>query len=122
MSYDFDYFNGQDIVAPSKPSAPSIATKPTAADARAYADALDVYEREYADYNEKRQLYQGNKSKRIREFERKLKDDYGLSDLEFNAIWGEAYDRAPYANRLQDVHEEFDRLYHFVKNYISVMV
>lgn len=120
MSYDFDYFSGTDIKSPVKPIKPTLGRNPTAIDARAFADALEEYEREFRSYEEDKSYYQHQMSDRRREFEDNLKKDYGLDDDEFAVIWSEAYDRG-HSGGLQEVYSEFDRLFDFVVKYAETV-
>lgn len=120
MSYDFDYYNARDIVYPTKPAKPRLANNPTAADARAYADALEAYEVAFKEYERERTVASSLAGKRLTEFEDRLKEDYGLSNDEFSVIWGEAYNRGHHAG-LHEVYTEFDSLVDFVHRYVKSM-
>lgn len=120
MSYDFDYYRGTDLRAPVKPVKPTLGRNPSASEARAFADALEEYEREFRAYEEDRSFYRHSVNVRAREFEDKLKADYGLDDDEFAVIWNEAYDRG-HSSGLHEVHGEFDRLYDFALKYAEIV-
>ncbi len=121
MSYDFDYYNGTHLKYPAKPTKPSLGRNPSSTEARAFADALEEYEREFKGYEELKRFYQSKMSALHHEFTDKLKAEYGMGDAEFDAIWGEAYDRG-HSGGLQEVFGEFDRLYDFVNKYTSIMM
>ena len=121
MSYDFDYYSGRHLVYPAKPSRPSIGRSASAIEARAYADALEHYERELEGYEEDKSYYHSQMSALDREFEEKLRSDYAMSKDEFDVIWSEAYDRGHSAG-LEEVVSHFDSLYEFAKKYTSVMM
>ena len=118
MSYDFDYYSGSDIRYPEKPVKPRLERNPTAIEARAFADALEEYEREFKAYQEDKSFYQSQASSRKTEFKDKLKKDYDLSDEEFDVIWSEAYDRG-HSGGLSEVYSYFDSLYDFVHKYMD---
>ena len=52
MSYDFDYYSGKDIEYPTRPKKPVLPSKPTPNDYRTYADQIEIYDTEKAEYNE----------------------------------------------------------------------
>jgi hypothetical protein len=120
MSYDFDYYRGEDLRAPLKPVKPVLGRNPTAIDARAFADALEEYEREFRSYEENKSYYQHQLSARHREFEDKMKKDYGLDDDEFAAIWSEAYNRG-HSGGFSEIYQEFDSLFDFALKYTEIV-
>lgn len=119
MSYDFDYYRGTDLRSPVKPVKPTLGRNPSAIEARAFADALEEYEREFRGYEEDRKYYQSMVNARAREFEGKLQKDYGLDDDEFAVIWGEAYSRG-HSGGFHEVWQEFDGLYDFALKYVEI--
>jgi hypothetical protein len=121
MSYDFDYFSGRHLKYPAKPTKPTLGRNPSSTEARAFADALEEYEREFKGYEEDKRYYQSQMSALHKEFLNKLKADYAMGDEEFDAIWSEAYDRG-HSGGLGEVFGEFDRLYDFVNKYTSIMM
>lgn len=120
MSYDFDYYNARDIVYPTKPTKPRIGNTPTAAEARAYADAVEAYEIAFKDYERDRAVASAAAGKRLTEFEDRLKADYGLCDSEFSVLWNEAYNRG-HSGGLHEVYSEFDSLSDFTHRYVKSM-
>lgn len=120
MSYDFDYYRGTDLRSPVKPAKPTLGRNPSAIEARAFADALEEYERKFRAYEEDRSYYQSMVNARAREFEAKLQKDYGLDDDEFYAIWGEAYTRG-HSGGFYEIHQEFDSLYDFALKYAEIV-
>lgn len=120
MSYDFDYYRGTDLIVPVKPVKPTLGRNPSALEARAFADALEEYEREFRAYEENRGYYQHTVNARAREFEDKLKKDYGLNDDEFAVIWSEAYDRG-HSGGFHEIYSEFDSLYDFALKYVEIV-
>jgi hypothetical protein len=121
MSYDFEYYSGQMLRAPTKPSKPGLSRNPTAIEARAFTDALEEYEREMRGYSENLGWYRSEKNVLLTKFKDKLKADYGLIDSEFDVIWEEAYDHS-HSGGLHEVYYEFERLYKFMNKYTKVMV
>jgi hypothetical protein len=121
MSYDFEYYSGQMLRAPTKPSKPGLSRNPTAIEARAFADALEEYEREMKAYNENLSWYRSEAASLLIKFQDKLKEDYSLGSAEFDVIWSEAYDHS-HSGGLQEVYYEFERLYEFASKYTKVMM
>jgi hypothetical protein len=121
MSYDFEYYSGQMLRMPTKPSKPGLSRNPTAIEARAYADALEEYEREMKAYNENLSWYRSEAASLLIKFQDKLKEDYSLGSAEFDVIWSEAYDHS-HSGGLQEVYYEFERLYEFAIKYTKVMM
>lgn len=119
MSYDFEYYSGQMLRMPDKPVKPRLERNPTAIEARAFADALEEYEREMRAYNENLTWYRSEKNCLQIKFQNKLKEDYGLSNEEFDVIWAEAWDNGHSAG-LHEVYSYFDRLYDFALKYVEV--
>jgi len=77
MSYDFQYYSGQMLRMPTKPSKPGLSRmsrNPTAIEARAYADALEEYEREMKAYNENLSWYRSEAASLLTKFQDKLKE------------------------------------------------
>lgn len=118
MSYDFIYYSGKMLRMPTKPTKPAISRNPTAIEARAFADALEEYEREMKAYNESLSLYRYEVESLLNKFKDKVRAEYSLSEASFNVIWSEACDRS-HSGGLQEVYYEFDRLYDFVTEYIK---
>lgn len=118
MSYDFDYYSGHDLKYPSKPTKPTLGRNPTAVDARAFADALEEFEREYKGYLEDKSYYNSMVSARMNEFQVKLMNDYGLCQQEFDVIWEKAWEDGHSAG-LSEVYWHFDSLFDFVHKYMK---
>lgn len=121
MSYDFEYYSGKMLRMPNRPVKPRLDRNPNAIEARAYADALEVYEREMKAYDENLSWYRSEAASLLTKFQNELKEDYSLSSAEFHVIWSEAYDRA-HSGGLQEVYYEFERLYDFASKYSKVMM
>lgn len=113
MNYDFNYYNGSDIRYPEKPVEHRLERNPTAIEARAFADALEEYEREFKAYQEDKSFYQSQASSRLRLFQNQLKKDYDLSYEEFDVIWSAPWNRG-HSGGLSEVYSYFDSLYDFV--------
>lgn len=118
-NYDFDHYSGAHLISPKKPTKPTLERNPSAIEARAFADALEEYEREFKGYEEDKRWYQSQKSALMQDFKDKLKKDYALSDEEFDIIWSEAYDRG-HSRGLEGVYSHFDSVHDFAERYARV--
>jgi len=116
MAYDFEYYSGAYLTVPTKPVKPVLGRNPTAVDARAFADALEEYEREYKGYQEDLSWYRGEKSNLLTAFRDKLCSDYNLSDKAFDLIWAKAWERG-HSSGLHEVYQEFDDLHDFIQEW-----
>ena len=117
MSYDFDYYSGRHMVYPIKPTKPTLGRNPSSLEARAWAEALEEYEREFKGYEENKLWYQTERARLEEELQDKLKKDYALSESEFSILWSEAYSRS-HSGGLSEVYNEFDSLFDLVGRYI----
>lgn len=115
-NYDFDHYSGAHLISPKKPTKPTLERNPSAIEARAFADALEEYEREFKGYEEDKSWYRSQMSALMLDFMDKLKKDYVLSDKEFDIIWSEAYDRG-HSSGLGEVYSHFDNLHDFAERY-----
>lgn len=119
MSYDFEYYSGKHLSYPTRPTKPTISRNPSAIEARAWADALEEYERELKSYDEDLSWYRSESSRLHTEFMDKLKKDYDLSDKPFDLIWSKAWERGHSAG-LHEVYHEFDDLFEFLIKWSKV--
>lgn len=120
MSYDFEYYSGNMLRMPEKPTKPRMERNPTSIEARAYADALEEYESALASYNEDLGWYRSESNSLLLKFQDKLRSDYGLHESEFSVLWNEAYRRG-WCNGLQEVYHEFDSLHDFGLKFADAM-
>ena len=120
MTYDFEYYSGETLRPPEKPIKPRLERNPTSIEARAYADALEEYEREARAYTENLGWYTSEKMNLMRKFQENLKSDYDLSDSQFSVLWNEAYNRA-HSGGLSEVYHEFDSLHDFTEKYAKAI-
>jgi hypothetical protein len=114
--YDFAYFSGKGVEYPTKPKKPILGSNVSPATAREFADNLEKYEIEIAEYEEKLKSCRAFIDERLSEFQETLKKDYGLADNEFWVIWGDAYERG-HSGGLYEVFYEFDHLFDFLQRY-----
>ncbi len=120
MNYDFDYYSGQMLRMPEKPTKPRLERNPSSVEARAYAEALEEYELEMKSYNEDLGWYRAEKANLLVKFRDKVRSDYGLSVATFSVIWNEAYNRG-HSGGLQEVYNEFDSLRDFGLKFADTM-
>jgi len=96
---DFDYYNGEDIVWPTRPVKPILdKTNVTAEKAREYADKLEEYEKKYSSYEKERKYYDNERKKRLDEFKRDLEEECAsewmnqkVLDLVHSRAWDESH-------------------------------
>lgn len=96
---DFDYYNGEDIVWPTRPIKPILdKTNVTAEKVREYADKLEEYEKKYSSYNKERKCYEDERKNRLDEFKRDLEEEYAsewmnrrVLNLVYNRAWEESH-------------------------------
>lgn len=118
MSYDFDHYSGKYLKSPVKPTKPYLARNPTAIDARAFADSLEEYERNYEAYKEDLTYFNHCKKALFQELENRLKVEYDLSQDKFDLLWMNASDRRS-SEDLSQTFDEFKELYNLVNKYQS---
>jgi len=121
MSYDFDYYSGNMLRMPEKPKKPFLPRNPSAIEARAYADALEEYERERRIYDENIGWYNSEKVKLQTAFKNQLRSDWGMGEQEFDFLWAEAWELG-HSGGLSEVYYQFDRLKTFADEYTRVML
>ena len=112
MSYDFDHYSGAHLKAPVKPKKPVLGHNPTAIEARAYADALEEYERNMKSYKEDMSYHNHQKEELFNKFKTDVMFDYDLKELQFDLIW----EYTP-STSLQETYCEFRRLHEFGEAY-----
>ena len=119
MSYDFDYYSGADLRYPTKPTEPSLGLNPKSFEARAYADALEDYERQLEGYQEDKSYYDGQLNLRLVELKNYLIDDYGITEAQMNVLWSRAWDDGHSAG-LSEVFSYFDRFYSMASEFAAL--
>ena len=120
MNLDFDYYGGRDLTAPKMPRKPvRLGLNPTVSQARAYADALEIWEAEMASYREERAAYSDQMNSRLRELEIKLRDEYDITEAQLFVLWNKAYDlgHSEGLNRVVDI---FDELYEVASEFAAL--
>lgn len=106
MSYDYEYYSGVDIEYPMRPRKPVLSRSPTAAEARSYATEIEVYENAKPAHDAEMKNYRAKMAERLASFQQELKQDFNLSDAEFDAVWSLAWDRG-HSSGLHEVYCEF---------------
>ena len=120
MSYDIEYYSGEMLRPPEKPAKPRLERNPNAIEARAFADALEEYERELRGYTENLNWHRSQIRVLLTEFQDTLKSDYKLSDSQFSVLWNEAYNRG-HSGGLSEVYHEFASLHNFAEKYANAI-
>jgi hypothetical protein len=116
MSYDYDYFRDEDLLYPNKPHKPVLGRNPSAIDARAYADAMEEYERELEAYKEDRNWYDSQMRHRQQELMDRLRDDHDVSEAQFDLLWNKAWEDG-HSEGLQSVVFRFEELYEIASKF-----
>ena len=119
MSYDFDYYSGTDLHYPIKPIKPSLGRNPNSFEARAYADALEDYERLLEGYQEDKSYYNVQLNLRVAELKNYLIDDYGITQAQMNVLWSRAWDDGHSAG-LSEVVSYFDKFYSMASEFAAL--
>lgn len=90
----FDYYSGEDLVFPQRPSKPSWPSKPTSTEVRQYADKLEEYEIDFKKYSELKKEYYEILNARAVEFRNDIHSEYSseLTDAAFTVIFNKAWE------------------------------
>lgn len=110
MSYDFDYYSGLDIRYPNKPTKPRLDKNAAPAAVRSYADELEQYERDIEKYRAELEHYNTSKHQRDALFRARLRDDYDITEAQFDVLWHQAWEHG-HAAGLREVYNYFDDFY-----------
>jgi hypothetical protein len=119
MDLDFDYYGGKDLHYPNKPTKPRMGTAPTAAEARAYADALEAYEVKLAEYRDRYDDYTRSINGRLFELKTRLRDDYDITDAQMHLLWAKAWEDG-HSEGLARVADIFDELYELASQFAAL--
>jgi hypothetical protein len=119
MNLDFDYYNGKDLIYPQKPSKPSLSRNPSAAEARDYADDLEVYEKQLESYKSDLAWYSEQQINRLLELQTKLRDEYGITGDGMLILWNKAYELG-HSEGLNRVVGIFDELYEVASEFAAL--
>jgi hypothetical protein len=122
MSYDFDHYNAESVTYPEKPTKPKLTPKHNSAEALAYADALVDYEHEFESYKESLSWYNNLKSERLMLFCNLLRDDYDISQAQFNVIWHVVISNRPSGTPIasQATVDYFDMCYEMASEFAAL--
>lgn len=110
MDYDLNYYGGQDLVYPKTPIKPRLDPKADSTTAMAYARDLALYESEMKTYREQTQEYGHLCGQRLKELQDRLRDDYDLSQAQFDLLWNKAWEDG-HSSGLHSVVYHFEELY-----------
>jgi hypothetical protein len=118
-AYDFDYYNGMDIVYPTKPVKPTLGRNADSAEALAWAEALAEYESELNSYNEDFAYYRAQKGLRLAALQERLRDDYDLTEAQFFVLWHRAWEHGHSAG-LSEVYHYFHEFYEMASEFAAL--
>ncbi len=119
MNYDFYYHSGKDLIYPAKPTKPTLGRNPDAIEARAWADAMEEYEREMKGYTEARDEYTRSINGRLFELKTRLRDDYDITEAQMHLLWARAWEDG-HAEGLHRVVGIFDELYDIASKFAAL--
>jgi hypothetical protein len=119
MSYNFDYFSARDLRSPTKPAKPILGRDPTAIEARAWAEALEEYEREFEAYKENLVWYKNQITTRRNELMTQLRIDYGITEGQFTILWNKAWEDG-HSEGLERVVDIFEELYSIARDFAAL--
>lgn len=108
--FDFDYYSGRDLMYPSLIKKPRLGSNATAQEHREYADLLKQYEKDNQARKAAVAEYNNAVAVRLEEFKNKLRDDYDLTQGQFDIIWMFAWERG-HSYGLQEVYHHFEEFY-----------
>jgi hypothetical protein len=120
-AYDFDYYNGMDIVYPTKPTKPTLgrAGVVNSVEAMAWAEALVDYEHELKSYEDDFAYYRAQKGLRLAALQERLRDDYDLTEAQFFVLWHRAWDQG-HSSGLSEVYHYFDEFYDMASEFAAL--
>jgi hypothetical protein len=120
MDYDFDYYGGKDLhYWHVKPAKPTLGRNPDAIEARAWADAMEEYEREMKGYTEARDEYTRRINGRLFELKTRLRDDYDITEAQMHLLWARAWEDG-HSEGLNRVVAIFDELYDIASKFAAL--
>jgi hypothetical protein len=119
MDYDFYYHSGKDLIYPDKPTKPTLGRNPDAIEARAWADAMEEYEREMKGYAEARDEYTRRINERLFELKTRLCNDYDITEAQMHLLWARAWEDG-HSEGLHRVVGIFDELYDIASQFAEL--
>ena len=118
MDFDLNYYSAEDLFQPLRPSRPILEKTPTSKAALEFANELQEYENRIAEYNQQREENSKVRQERMLELEQNVRDQYGLTQAQFNVLWEKAWDDG-HSEGLGRVLEIFDDLDTLVSEFNS---
>lgn len=119
MEYDLDYYGGRDLVYPKTPIKPRLDPKANSDAALTYAQDLAVYEKEMVTYRELTGEYCRLSNQRLDELRDRLRDDYDLTQAQFDLLWHKAWEDG-HASGLHEVLYHFEDLYELAAKFAEL--
>lgn len=121
---DWDWYSGKDIeFNRAKPVKPCFLKNHTSAQARKFADALEVYEKEFAEYQDAYKEYRDQLSERYSAFKPDLFKEAQSSIVNkdvFSIVYDASYDRS-HSGGFQEVYNEFYERVDFIEKVMQAM-
>jgi hypothetical protein len=117
-SYDIEYYSGNDLRKPQKPTIVRLAAKHNSADATSYAQKLEKYEIEILSYTSTLlPEYQKNIANLHSELKLEIMGDYKLTAKQFDLLWNSVYEFGSHCSNLEERLYLFDAYYKLVGAY-----
>lgn len=119
MNYDFDYYSGSELTYPQKPYKPTLSRNPSPAEARNYADELEMYEKQMTEYKSNSDWYSEQQRNRLFELQARLRDDYNITKAQMFILWNRAWDGG-HSEGLRCVVSLFDTYYDLASEFAAL--
>jgi hypothetical protein len=122
---DYDYYRAADLEFPTKPKAPPCPdSKSSAGEFRVYADALETYEKEKAEYEASIDKIREELSKRQSKFSDDLRVVAGaetvITDAQHTILYDKAYEEG-HSGGYPEIHFAYEELLDFYLEMIRVV-
>jgi hypothetical protein len=107
-----NYYSCRDLLMPERPHQPTLKSNPTAAEAKIYSQLLEIYEKQYAEYDKKREEIREQRAARHKEFQQDVLEKFGLdkhpkADNIFQYVWERADSYNDVIDHLEQLAELF---------------
>jgi hypothetical protein len=116
--YDLNYYNGNDLVYPKSPVKPYLMSGANSEEVLSYAKALAIYENALPEYRALARVYQNQSNLRIEELKVRMREDYELTQRQFDVLWSKAWEDG-HACGLSEVIYHFDELYELASEFMQ---
>ena len=100
---------------PQKPIRPILANKPSAAEARIYANRMEVFERDLEVWRQQKDNYDHATSAKVQEFRKDLEEFHGMTNhLKADLLWNKSWERG-HSGGYSDVASVYEDLVELVE-------